>query len=145
MKPDLSDVAATVLRREDDMGEVSANAALCSNAGCFDEAAFVVIPTGRWSKLKPRNACKCCAKSMAAAFESKSGEPGGAVIQKIPREPRKPKVTKPPAKPARSKKDLKRVDAQKDVGDAYYDCHVASCGYMGAKPCPAHVATGGAT
>lgn len=76
------------------MGEVDAHADLCSNVGCFDEAAFVVIPTGRWSKLDPRKACKNCAKPMAAAFETKSGEPGGAVIQKIPREPKKPRTSK---------------------------------------------------
>lgn len=95
--------AATAIHRDE--GDDVSGEDLCSNGGCFDAAAFLVIPTGRWAKTPPRKACKACAKPMAAAFETKGGgEPGSAVLQKLQKTPKA--KTKPKAKPVRSKRDL---------------------------------------
>ncbi len=77
---------------------------LCSNGGCFEDAAFDVIPIGRWAKLPKKKACSGCAKSMAAAFETKAGD-GGAMLQKI-KKAAKPKKTT--SKPARSRRELSK-------------------------------------
>lgn len=69
---------------------------LCANGGCFENAAFLVIPTGRWAKVPPKKTCKGCAKLMAAAFETKAGEPGGAVIQKLQKPPKAKAVKRGP-------------------------------------------------
>lgn len=102
------------------------DAALCGTVGCFNEAAFEVIPKGRWRNLPITKACRKCVKDVVLVYKTKTtaGEPGWADTMPIvspKRAPRQSTSSKPNRKrikkaPAESKTDPKAEPIKEAMG-----------------------------